>query len=67
MKVFVCNDHDGYWPVPTASVIVAKDEEDAKVMLRKELESKGLKTEWFTLKELDVTKEQVEMLSDGDY
>lgn len=67
MKVFVCNDHDGYWPVPTASVIVAKDEEDAKVMLRKELESKSLNTELFTLKELDVTKEQVEMLSDGNY
>lgn len=67
MKVFVCSDHAGHWPVPTASVIVAPNKKEAKELLKAKLDEKELSTNWFTLRELDTTEEQVEMLSDGDY
>lgn len=68
MKVFTCDDHKGYWPVPTASVVIAKNEKEAHEMLKKELkETHGIEDDDFTLKELNPKKRQVEVLSNGDY
>lgn len=67
MRVFTCKDHEGLWPVPTASVIVAENKEQAFLMLKKELESLGIKDDKFTLQELDVTEPSVIVLSNGDY
>lgn len=67
MKLFVCNDHGGHWPVPTASVVLAKDEDEAKAILSKELERRGLRSSDFTLVELDCARKQVVVLSDGEY
>lgn len=67
MNVYTCNDHDGYWPVGAASVIVARSEDEARELLRNKLRSMKLGTGDFTLVELDLDKEGVTVLCDGDY
>lgn len=68
MKVYYCTDHDGYYPVGTASIIVAENEDDANRMLVRTLNNIGLKgNDPFTLTELDTTKPQVTILQDGNY
>lgn len=70
MKVFVCTDHDGHWPVGVASVVVAPDSATAIAMLNDELFHRGLALSDkhpFTLKEIDATKPIALMLCDGDY
>lgn len=67
MKVYTCNDHDGFWPVGTASVIVAGSEDEARELLRNKLLSMKLDPSDFTLAELDVSKRGVTVLRDGDY
>lgn len=67
MKVFVCDDHFGHWPVPTASVVVAKNKNAARMMLIDELNKRGIDDDRFTLKEIDTRKPQTIVLSDGDY
>lgn len=67
MKLFTCNDHNGHWPVPTASVIIAKSKDEAKEMLIKELKDRGISDNQFTLTEINPNKKQVIVLSDGEY
>lgn len=71
MKIWTCNNHVGQWPVPTASVIVAETEEEARKLMREMLEELDLGTrrevDSFDLVELDVTIAHVVVLSDGDY
>ena len=70
LKVFTCSDHDGHYPVGTASVIVAKDKQYARRLLNKSLKSAGLKQspeKPFTLNELDTTEAGVTTLCDGNY
>lgn len=67
MKLFTCNDHHGHWPVPTASVVIAESEEEARTMLTKELESRGIRVYDFTLIEIDLNEKQTIVLSDGEY
>lgn len=68
MNVYTCNDHDGHWPVGTASVVVAKDEAEARDLLRRVLKDQGLNpNEPFTLKLLETTAPVVRVLCDGDY
>lgn len=70
MKLFVCNDHAGYWPVGTASVVLATDEVAARDALNAELKSRGLaddKLEPFTLQEIDPAAPRVLVLCDGNY
>ena len=52
MKVFTCNDFEGFYPVPTAAVVVAEDIGSAAVALRNALIDNGLPGDDFTLKEL---------------
>jgi hypothetical protein len=67
MSVFTCRDHDGIWPVGTASVIVADDYLQARKLLIAELKKRKLETDDFTLQELDLTYPHVLVLRDGDY
>lgn len=68
MRVFVCKDHEGLWPVPTASVVVAENEEQAFRMLREELKNEhGIDDDSFTLKEINTGEKSVTVLSNGDY
>jgi len=42
MKLYVCTDHDFHWPTGVASVIIAKNEDEAKELLNKALVRRGL-------------------------
>ena len=70
MKVFTCDDHDFFWPVGVASVIVAKDRREAKKLLDQRLKEKGLKTfegRKYTLVEMSMDKAEAKIICDGDY
>lgn len=67
MKVFVCNDHEGHWPVGTASVVVAENEQQAFALLKARLEQRGIIDEKFTLMELSLDGPQAVVLCDGTY
>ena len=70
MKVYVCTDHPGHYGIPVGSVIVARDEGEARRLLAAELAARGLETgeaaSW-TLDELPLTRPLALVLSDGDY
>lgn len=67
LKVFTCNDHDGFYPVGVASVIVAQTEEEAAELLKVELRKRELGTDDFTLIELDMSISRAVVLQDGNY
>ncbi len=70
MLIWTCEDHDGHWPVPVASVVVAPSEEAARALLDAELVSRHLKPsakQPYTLTLLDPAEAGVRMLSDGEY
>jgi hypothetical protein len=68
MRVWTCRDHDGHWPVGTASVIVAESEEQAQDLLKAELRAQELNPEEpFTLQELNTATPCVRVLRDGEY
>lgn len=68
MKVFTCKDHDGRYPVGTASVIVAESEDEARSLLNQQLSIIGLEGNGeFTLIELNTSEKQAVVLNDGDY
>lgn len=69
LKIYVCTDHDGFYPVGVASVVIAEDEPDARRLLNKELTDKGLRP-WaekdYTLQEVPFQPIAI-ILCDGDY
>ena len=69
MNVYVCTDHEGHWPVGVCSLIVAKDEDEAKRLLVTELLTHGLKQDGkpFELREINVSEPRAFVLLDGDY
>lgn len=67
MKAFTCIDHDGLWPVPVASVVVAETEQEARDLLAKALKDGGLNPTGFTLQEINLTAPNAAILSNGDY
>ncbi|SEP57090.1 hypothetical protein SAMN05216232_0193 [Virgibacillus subterraneus] len=68
MKVFVCNDHEGWWPVGSASVVIAENEQQAFYMLQEKLKTDyGINDSEFTLKEVDISQSQTIVLNYGDY
>lgn len=68
MKLFVCTDHAGHWPVGVASVIVAQSKKEAKKLLSQALFEVGLSSkEEFTLIEIDLTHSGAFILNDGEY
>ena len=67
MRVFVCTDHAGHYPVGTASVVLAPTREDAERMLAVALAEKSLPALGFTLRELPATEPRAVVLCDGEY
>ena len=70
MKVFICKDHDGHWPVGVASVVVAKSKKSAKKLLDAALLSEGLKKcelSPYTLEEVSLEEPRAYVISSGDY
>lgn len=68
MNIYTCTDHDGHWPVPVASVVVANSEAEARALLMAELREHGLnEKEPFTLRQIQTESPQAFVLSDGDY
>jgi hypothetical protein len=67
MNVYTCIDHDGRWPVGVASVVVARDEAEARKLLAEALIKIGLKGDDFTLQLLDLSKPNAVVLNNGDY
>ncbi len=69
MRVWVCTDHAGHWPVPVGSVVVARSEKRARELLERSLLSHGLDPldPPFTLREIRTDRAAAHILSDGDY
>lgn len=72
MKVYMCTDFKGVWPVGSAAVVVAATKAKAKIRLLetlknwKHLDEKNLDLD-FTMEEVDTTKTSATILNDGDY
>lgn len=68
LYAWTCVDHDGYWSVPVASVVLAEDVEEAGMLLRIALRDAGVDpNEPFTLQPLDLTMAGALVLSNGNY
>jgi len=70
MKLYVCTDHDRHWPTGVASVIIAKNENEAKELLNKALVRHGLKPydeKPYVLHKVSQNKPKAIILYDGDY
>ena len=68
MSVFYTNNFCGHWPVGTAAVIVARNLDEAYVLMGKQLCEMGLaQNEDFSIKELPTDRTHVVVLQDGDY
>ena len=70
LKIYICTDHDGHWPVGVASVITAKDKREAKKLLDKELIADGLtpfKENSYNLTEIENNKSEAYILNNGSY
>jgi hypothetical protein len=69
MKVWTCNDFKGFWPVGTAAVVCAEDEEDARVYLDAILRDAGLdgldRSDYVV--EFPMNEGEVRILCDGNY
>ena len=69
MKVYTCNDFNGYYPVGTGAVVVAKNQTEAARRLEIELANKNLEQSISPLSmiELDTESATVRILTDGNY
>lgn len=72
MRVFVCTDHEGFWPVGTASVVIAENEEQARELLtialrNRMMNGQGLDSLPFTLQEISSSEPAAHILRDGNY
>lgn len=68
MNVYTCNDFAGFYPVPTAAVVVAPDEATALSVLEDQLKLMGLRQHTpITVQLLDVSRVDVAILSSGEY
>ena len=67
MNVYTCKDHDTIWPVGGCSVVVARDEAQARELLAAALKDSRLDPDGFTLQLLDLSEPKVTILLDGDY
>lgn len=68
LRVFYSNDFRGFYPVGTSAVIVARDLDEAYVLLTNKLVGMGLGVgNDFTVKELPTDSMHVVVLQDGNY
>lgn len=68
MQVFYTNDFRGFYPVGTAAVVVARNLDEAYVLMTNQLVGMGLGADnAFTLHELATDSTRVVVLCNGDY
>jgi ABC-type nitrate/sulfonate/bicarbonate transport system substrate-binding protein len=67
MHLWVCTDHDCHWPVGCASIVLAEDEQMARVLLDAALVQHGLKPNNYTLTEVPLDQARAVVLNDGEY
>lgn len=69
MNVYTCTGFTGVQPTGTAALIMAPNKEYAKVLLERELASRGLKQEikLENIVRVSTMISRVEILCDGDY
>jgi hypothetical protein len=68
MRLFTCTDHDINYPVGGASIVLAGSEEEASLLLAKELKSRGLDpNDGFSLQEVPLDEARAIVLCDGEY
>jgi hypothetical protein len=70
MNVWTCDDHDTFYPVGAASVVVAPTIEEARALLDKALVEKGLRPSGekpYTLLPLSTARPVAVILVDGNY
>lgn len=68
MRVFVCSDFEGHYPVGSAAVVVAQNKTHAENMLNEELVRCGLSAlGQKTLQEVSMKTERAIILCDGNY
>lgn len=66
-RVFTCTNFKGVWPVGVSAVVVARDKRQARQLLNKQLEEKGLPITDYTLEEVSLEQPAAVILNDGDY
>jgi hypothetical protein len=67
-KVYYSKDFKGKWPVGTAALIVANDEEEARTLLKAKAQELGLPgDDKFTVHRVSRAEVGVIILHDGDY
>ena len=70
MEVWTCDDHDGFYPVGTASVVVASTEDEARALLDAQLVAEGLESSVqapYTLERLPLSSPRAVVIQNGDY
>lgn len=70
MKIYVIKDHDRHWPVGAASMVIARNKEEAIKLLDKELIKRGLKPykdKPYNLIKVSQAKPVAVVLCDGNY
>lgn len=69
MKLYICDNFKGHWPVGVAAVIVADNQIHAAQLLENVLAEVGLKQDInkSQLAEIDLTQHGAYILNDGDY
>jgi hypothetical protein len=68
MRLFVTTDFEGHYPVGTAALMVAEDEEMARAMLNLALEPTGLRLKPTDMvMEISLHSAFAMVLRDGDY
>lgn len=70
MRVYICTDHDTFYPIGGASVVVAPGPKTARKVLDAELIATGLKPfalEPYTLTEVTTKNTKAIILRDGNY
>ena len=68
MRVFTCKDFTGHWSVGTSAVVVAKDEDEARLILIDALDDAGLtQLDRLEVYELETGTPNCRILQDGNY
>lgn len=70
MRVFYATGFKGHWPVGTSAVIVARNKDEAHVLLNSDLIGRGLPQgpdDNYDLEELPTDSTRVVVLQDGNY
>ncbi len=69
MSIFTIKNFPGVWPVGTAAVVVADDEDEAAELLNAALKANGMpaRVKGVNFETLDITHNHALILNDGDY